>query len=493
MILGAILRLLLRRPVLIAAATLLLVSLLLVAARHTSLYAQEPVVRIYLRLVSVFFTTFVLLAFGGFLGKAAGELEGVRLCKVVPGIRRRINTGILILAPATGLLSTAFIHLALPDQFGLYELPPVFLANLFMFCLGLGLGWSWLQFPVLVVFMAKQRWLFRQLENNPALFTALILTVCVALLHLRHRRFLVASGSSGTGIIPWFISSFSIGVKPRRTGEPLRDRPGWDDPTPSVALAKLIRAGALERWGQSAFGLMARTWFSVLTLYLIFGGLSFSAWVSQKEFSFAEFYAHVFLSAQPTPVAGVMRVLFSLITGGLAFVSSLMLDTTLRPQLWHPLSRGLRTRGMFFSQLQQNALFMSVHMLATFAVLAGFAGFVGGDSLSLNRQSLSAFLLPALYAFVLMPIPQAVFPDGGETFRTKSEPKSQLLAGVVGGSFCLLIAYWTAYWPLKAIRGDLSSGASAALLGLLGTAVYFGYYRLLSLRFVSSDLRSRAV
>ncbi len=490
MILGVIFRLLMRRPVLITAAAMLLVTASLMMARHASLYAQEQVVRIYVRLVCVSFTTFGLLAFGGFLAKAAGELEGVRLCKVVPGIRRKINTAILILVPVAGVLSTAFVHLAMPDQFGLYDLPPIFLTNLFIFCLGLGLGWSWLQLPVLVVFMAKSRWLFQQLESSPALFTALILTACVMLLHLRHRRFLVATGPSGAGILPWFISSFSIGVRPRRTGESLSDRPGWDDPTPSVALPKLIRAGALERLGQSSFGLVARIWFSVLTLYLIFGALSFWAWAGQKKLSLPEFYLQVFLNWRTDPVTDIMRVLFAIITGGLAFISSLMLDTTLKPQIWHPLSRGLRSRAMFFSQLKQNALFTGVHALAALAVLALFAC---GSSYYLNPRALSAFLLPAIYVFVLMPIPQALFPNGVEVFRNNADPKSLLLAGLVGGLFCLLVAYWTSYWPLKSIRDDLSSGTGTALLGLFGTAVYLGYYHLLNVRFATSDLRSRTV
>jgi hypothetical protein len=225
-------------------------------------------------------------------------------------------------------------------------------------------------------------------------------------------------------------------------------------------------------------------------LYLIWGALSFWAWLGQKELSLSEFYSRVFLDSQPAPGADVMRVLFALITGGLAFVSSLMLDTTLKPQIWHPLSRRLRSRVMFFSQLKQNAFFAGVHVLTAFAVLAAF---IWATRSSFNLRAVSAFLLPALYAFVLMPIPQAFFPNGAEVFRTKSEPKTQLLAGLVGGSFCLLVAYWTVYWPLKSLRGDLSFGVSAGFLGLLGAAVYLGFYRLLSLRFASSDLRSRAV
>lgn len=487
MILGVISRLLMRRPVLIAAAVMLLVSALLMAARHTALYAQEPAIRIYLRLVCVAFTTFGLLAFGGFLAKSTGELEAIHLCKVVPGIRRRINTAILILVPVAGVLSTAFVHLAIPDQFSLYDLPPIFLTNLFVFCLGLGLGWSWLQFPVLVLFMAKSRWLFQELESNPALFTTLMLTACVTLLHLRHRRFLAAPGP---GIFPWLTASFSIGVRPRRSGEILVDRSGWDDPTPSVALPKLIRAGALERFGQSSFGLVARTWFSVLMVYLIFSALSFWAWVGQKKIPLPEFYAQVFLNWRSDPVADIMRVLFAIITGGLAFISSLMLDATLKPHIWHPLSRSLRSRAMFFSQLKQNALFASVHALTAFVVLALFDF---GSSDSLNVRALSAFLLPAIYAFVLMPIPQALFPNGVDVFRNRADPKSQLLAGLVGGLFCLLVAYWTSYWPLKSIHGALPFGISATLLSLFGAAVYLGYYYLLTVRFGTSDLRSRGV
>lgn len=488
MILSVIFRLLMRRPVLIAGAAMMLVIALLLSARHTALYSQEVPVRIYVRFVCVAFTTFGLLAFGGYLAKATGELEGVRLCKVVPGIRRRINTAILIIVPVTGALSIAFVHMALPDQFGLYDLPPIFLTNLFIFCLGLGLGWSWLQFPVLVVFVAKSRWLFRQLESSPALFTALILTACVALLHLRHRRFLVATGPSGAGILPWFVSSFSIGVRPRRTGESLGDRPGWDDTQPSVALDKLIRAGAFERLGQSPFGLAARTWFSVLMLYLIFGAVSFWAWTGQKKLSLPEFYSLVFLSGQSDPNAGVMRVLFAIITGGLAFVSSLMLDTTLKPQIWHPLSRSLKSRAMFFSQMRQNALFAGAHSLVGFTVMALFACC---STYSLNPRALSAFLLPAMFAFVLMPIPQAIFPNGVEVFRNKSDPKAQLMAGVVGGLFCLLVAYWTSYWPLKSVREELPLGISAALYSLLVTAIYLGYFHFLRVRFAALDMRSR--
>jgi hypothetical protein len=486
--LAVLFRLLVRRSVLITTAALLLLIGALLAVSHTSLYAEEPSVRVYFRFVCLVFTVGWLLAFGGYLAKATAELEGVRLCRMVPGIRRQINTAILILVPLVGGLATAFIHLAMPDQFNLYDLPPIFLLALFIFSLGVGLGWSWLQLPVLVVFVVKLKWLYQQLDRNPAGYSALVLAACVALLHLRHRRFLVDAGSSGRGILSWFTAAFSIGVKPGRTGE-LPDRPGWSDPAPSVTLGKLIRAGALERLGQSMFGLAARTLGSAVLLYLLFAGLSYWAWTGQKQVTLAGFYGRIFLNPQPDPLADVMRVLFAIITGALAFICSLLLDTTLKPRIWHPLSRGLRGRAMFLSQLQQNTLFAGLHALAAFAILALLAW---STDHSLNARTLSVFLLPALYAYALMPIPQALFPDGVEVFRTKSDPKSQLLAGLTGGLFCLLVAYWTSYWPLKRIHADLSDGTRLVLLSLFTMAIYTGYYHLLKVRFATSDLRTRA-
>lgn len=69
---------------------------------------------------------------------------------------------------------------------------------------------------------------------------------------------------------------------------------------------------------------------------------------------------------------------------------------------------------------------------------------------------------------------------------------ARVVAKIVGGVFCLLVAYWTAYWPQKSVHHQLPLFTRIALLALFGSAVYLGYYRHLSRRFATSDLRSRA-
>jgi hypothetical protein len=485
---SVVLPLLARRSFWITGAIWLLLICSLLAVTRTALYLDDRFIRTAFRFVYVAFTIGSLLALGGFIARATAELEGVRLAKTVPGFRRKVNAAIVLLVPLVASATTGFIYAALPDQFGVGEIGPVFLSAAFLFSLGLGLGWSWLQFVVLVGFLYRIRWFFEQLQTSPWLYSLIAAGACAMLLWVRHRRFLTGKSVRRDGLWSWLAASFSIGATPWRSEKHLPDRPGWSEALPSVALPKLIKAGALERMGHGAHGLVGRTWLSTVVLFTIYTGVVIWASTGQNLITTWAFFVHVFLRGDAHPVTDVMRVFFATMTGAMAFLCSLLFDTTLKSNLWHPVSRRQRARAVFFSHLKQNALFVTLHSATAFGVVALF------DLVTpygMSWRALNGFVFPAIYAFVLMPIPQAMFPNGADTFRQKADPKTQLIAGIIGGGMSLLVAYWTFQWPHRLVHDQLHFGVRLALLGVTAVAVYAGYYQLLVARFAKCDLRWR--
>jgi len=483
-----VLRLLARRSVWITGTVWLLLIGSLLSLTRTDLYVDDRHIRTVFRFVYAAFTIGSLLALGSFIARALTELEGVRLAKTIPGLRRKMNQSILMLVPLTAAAATGFTFLALPDQFSTGDIGAVFLSSAFLFSLGLGLGWSWLQFIVLAGFLYKIRWLFAQLQTNPLLYSVVATVICGLLLYLRHRRFLRASGAPRRGVWSWLAASFSIGATPWRNEKHLPDRPGWKDLTPSVELGKLLKAGELERLGHSTCGLVARTWWSTVVLFAIYAGWVFWASTGQTAMTTRQFFEQVFIRWDAHPVTDVMRAFFAITTGAMAFLCSLLLDTSLKPDLWHPVSRRSRARVVFFNHLKQNALFAIFHGATGFVVVALFHL---ASPFSLSLRPLNGFVFPAIFAFVLMPIPQAVFPNGADMFRQKVDPKKQLVAGLIGGGMSLLVGYWTFHWPHRIIHDQLDFGGRVALLAMTATAVYLGYYALLTTRFSKSDFRWR--
>jgi hypothetical protein len=485
--LSIVLRLLARRSVWITGTIWLVLICAFLTLTRSDLYVDDRHIRTVFRFVYAAFTIGSLLAFGSFIARAMAELQSVRLAKTIPGLRRRVNQSIFVLVPLVAIVATVFTFIALPDQFAGRDCGPVFLSSAFLFSLGLGLGWSWLQFIVLAGFLYRVRF-FTQLQTNPLLYSIVATSVCVLLLYVRHRRFLSDSGAPRRGLWSWLTASFSIGATPWRNEKHLPDRPGWSDPTASVALAKLLKAGALERLGQSAGGLLARTWLSTVILFAIYVGLVFWASKGQNQITPRDFFEQVFIRWDAHPVTDVMRVFFAITTGAMAFLCSLLLDTTLKSDLWHPISRRSRAQMVFFSHLKQNALFAALHSLTAFVVVVLFHWC---SPYSLSLRPVSAFVFPAIYAFVLMPIPQAVFPNGAEMFRQKADPRKQLVAGISGGGMSLLVGYWNFNWPHRMLHDQVSPTTRGALLIVTALAIYAGYYAFLASRYAKCDLRCR--
>lgn len=483
-------RLLARRSVIITLSIWFVTGVVLLHNCGT-IYKQVPPVRIYFRLAYTALVIGSLISFGGFIAKVTSELEGVRLSRTVPRLRRRINGSVLFCVPVVATMAVVFLYLAIPEAPGALPVLPLWLTAAFLFCLGFGLGWSWLLFVALVVFLAKISWVFHVLRNHPIPSSIVLFGLCLGLLAIRHRRFLTSPGAPNRHAFSWLTSVFNIGPQPRRTGQTLRDRPDWPEETASVAVAKLLKAGVHERLGHKRGGLWGWTTLSVLLVYFIFGGLIIWAWTGQQALTLKEFAATMFTQSPPdklAQLADALRVIFAVTTAMIAFLCSLLLDTTLLPNLWHPISRRVRGQSAFLSHLRQNLIFTAVHLSAAFVVVLAFHV---AFSTPVSRATLSAFLAPVVFAFILMPFAQAMFPNAVQTFRTKTDPKTQLLAGLTGGLFCLLTAYWTSYWPAKALHDQLSDGWRVAFLVGTAAATYGAYYVLLRWRCTRMDLRFR--
>jgi hypothetical protein len=205
---------------------------------------------------------------------------------------------------------------------------------------------------------------------------------------------------------------------------------------------------------------------------------------------YGAFVSDVFTAEKSNQWIVIARIAFAAITGMTGYVGAVLLDTSLRPDLWHPVSRQLKARAIFWSRLRQNGGFAVAHAGAAFLAVSGF-GLAAGQLPSLAVYG--AFLMPALGGFLLAPIPQALFPHGGETFHAKANPLVQLGAGLMGGAYCLVTVYWTTHWPTKALHPTLSTPVLVALFVAAAMVVYGIYWTCVAFRYTRIDLSRRAL
>jgi hypothetical protein len=428
-----------------------------------------------------------LLALGSFLARAANELGSIHIARTIPGLRRNVNVGVIgcaLVMPVGGVL---FLRFMLPEQFAVVPLGTMWALHVFLFSLGVGLSWSWLLPSVLGVLAVKFSALLPVLRTSPWTVATIALVVSCALLAVWHRRFLGPLPSTkGKPRRHWgwlsspFAPSAPVAIRSEKS---LRDRPGWR--LPDQRIFSLVRAGAYERLGHRRGGQSGAMISGLLCVFFVFALVIHSASRAPNTGGFTTF-ARLLLSGDASRYA-ILHHLFAVLIGGMAYVTAVTHDGTLRPTLWHPISRLRHATVVFVAHLRQNVLFAGIAVL-----FAGLAILWATHGATLpSTSALRAFLLPPVFAFILMPIPQALFPNGPEAFHRRVNPLKQLTAGLLGGGFALLTAYWTANWP-SGNGSELMSGPLRGTL-LLNTAVaiYGGYFLWLRHHYVRADLRPR--
>lgn len=431
----------------------------------------------------------LLISFGRFLGRITVELEGIRISRTIPGLRRKVNQGILILVLLVPAFGTLFLGLNVPEQFAAVPALTQWSLEVFLFSLGLGFRGWWLMSTLLSVLLLKLPWLLSQFRAAPSLSAIVALVAAGVLLAIRHSRFLAPALAGEKPVPNWSWRNFSprsLTRSPRRSEKALRDRPGWR--LPDIGVIALVRAGSFERLGHQRgrqLGVLA-IW--VMYVFLGFGLLAYAASGSTGSAGFVDFAAQLFTGDEPGQRVAVLRHLFAALTGGVAYVAAVTLDGTLRPNLWHPVSRRRQAATVFLSHLRQNFRFAAILVVAACGLVAVFARVAESPP---GFTAIRAFVMPALIAFVLMPIPQALFPNGTDAFHRRVNPLKQLAAGVLGGGFSLLTIYWASYWPLKEWQAQMPLWLRATLMTTLGLAVYGGYFMWLRYRYARFDLRSR--
>lgn len=436
----------------------------------------------------------LLVSLGGFLGKVTAELETIRLARTVPGVRRWINFHLLLLVPIIALLALLFLRLALPAHFEAIHPGTQWCVNVFLFALGLGLGgYPWFLYGVLGLIFINLGYLLEHLRDDPARASLIALLGAGVLLGLRHRMFLAPfSGERGPGSLArrlWLATPFADVSAGRRTPTSGREAGDWDGPAAGITLAKLVQAGVYERLGQKRGRDWGRVGLSLALVYACFGILLFAASRQYPGLGFGGFLSRVFTGDKPDQTMAVMRHLFAALTGGMAYICAVTHDSSLRAILWHPVSRSFRFRAVFFSHLRQNVIYAGAHLLVAALVVAGLARPAG---VAMSIALLQPFLLPTLIAFALAPVPQAIFPNGADDFHGKVNPLKQLLAGILGGLFCLLSIYWTAHWPTTELQAGLPGFPRLALAVGGAIAVYAGYYARMRHYYLHTDLSRRS-
>lgn len=423
----------------------------------------------------------LLVSLGGFLGRATEELESIRATRTLPGLRSQIHRTLLLLVPIVAGAALLFLVLMVPRQFVAIHYVPQFLLHVFLFCLGLGLGWSWLLQVVVVMMFSKLGFLGEHLRDSPVAFSVFAFGGAAALLALHRLRFLArpvdAPDRASTLrrlLAPsgFLATPFGRSATLRASAVHLKDAPDWAATAHAGTLSGLLQAGKYERMG-NRMGLLPRTVFATALVYAAFGLLILPVAKTGQTLPWREFATQVFAADTADPLVVTLRVTFACLVGLVGYVCAVLLDTSLAPGLWHPVARFRRGQAAFFSHLRQNLAFAGVHFAAALAVVAGFGASAG---LPFSWSALAHFALPAIIAFVLAPIPQGAFPNGVEVFRRKVSPFRQLLAGILGGLFCLLICYWTLRWPTKLLHEQLSPLTRFVLFAHLGAAVYALYY-----------------
>lgn len=487
----AFLRLFARRSVMLTLAGLLVLALI-PATIQRLVGSQIPA--IFFALINTAVALGLLSSLGGFLGKATAELAGVRLSRAVPGLRRRVNAGVTAMALALPAMTAGFLWVVVPAQFNPLGFTPLWLACMLLFALRLSLGHLWLVSLLEVVVVSNPSRVTAWLAAHPQATSVAMGGGIAALLAMRHANFLPPLRAR-PGIwsrFTWMVPSHAVGQRARRSVQHAATELAWDDATPATSIAKLVQAGHYERLGRRRTGLWGGVLVSVAVVYGLHGLFVFWAWRSSPHapMGFLAFYGQLFSPTPANPgLVAVLRGLLMALTAAVGYVAAITLDTSLNPALWHPVSRDLRGRVTFRSHLRQNLRFAAGHLAVALALIAT-AAWAGG--IEIGGRAWWAFLMPAMAVFVFMPIPQAIFPNGAEVFRRKTEPTLQLLAGVVGGTFCLSLIYLVAYLPNRSGVTPVATTQALSWVIVAAVAVYAGYYRVVRWHYARAGLRPRA-
>ena len=481
----SLLGLLARPSMVITLGGMAVITLGILFVQHNYMDAGDPRSTTYFQILYTALALIFLISFGGFLGRVTSELNEIRLCRTTPGLRHQINLSLLLSAPIVAGIVVGFMELTVPGYFRTTHPVTQWVVNIFFFSLGLGLGWSWLMVTVLTLIIAKLAFIIDHLHSAPLMSSAVALAGALVLLRIRYSRFLAPNERVPHSFLglrwPATRSLEAPGIQ--RTS-PSRD---WLDHNPSIALSKLVKAGIYERFGHRRGSFLGRVGLSVASVQVLYGFWLYYASLNRSP-SFGPFILRIFTEGKPDQMITILRLSFAGLLGGFAYVSSVTLDTTLAPNIWHPLSRRLLGKAVFISHLRQNSIFTAAHLSACvlfFLVLRAVSG------IPIDHAALNALLTPALLAFILMPIAQAFFPNGADTFRRGANPLIQLFAGITGGLFCLLVIYWTAYWPSKYLHAQLSPEILSSLLAVFAVIVYTAYYAFLRRRYSRADFSPR--
>ena len=433
----------------------------------------------------------MLVSFGRFVDKVTGELDALRLAKTVPGLRQKIGASVALCVPIAATLGVGFLAWALPQQFHSNSFGAQVALNAFLFCLGLGLGRSWFLFVTLSFVIARHAFIMERMQLSPTAFAAGALAISGLLLTMWYARFVPPAHAKFAQF--WRMVGLKSEAKDalaRRTGDRLPDAASWNETATHLTLGKLLKAGVYERFGHR-FGMLTEAIaLSVVGVYSVFGVLVVTLAAKSPGHDLRGFCESVFTREKPDQWIFIARAAFVAVTGMAGYISAALCDTTLRPNLWHPVSRRLKASAVFWSHVRQNGYFALAHLSVAFLLVAACGALTG------QRPAFvvfATFLTPALACFLLAPIPQALFPRGAETFQSKTNPLVQLGAGLLGGAFCLVTVYWTSHWPIKAWHAELSPSARGALFVAAVLVVYGAYWAWVRFRFARVDLSRRTL
>ena len=428
----------------------------------------------------------LLISFGGFVGRALGELTHIRLSRVIPGLRRQATLSAALAVPVLSGTVTLLLLLCRPGQF--HQVAPLTYWALaaFALALGLGLSGSWALVVVVCAIALKLPVLLPLLHTRPVTVELVALAGAGLCLGLRHVRFLPPLGSVWARF-SWLRSPFVLLGRARDAGSSAQTLPPARPITPGLGVRKLMRAGVYERFGGDWKNLAVRTLFWVTIIDAIFGAILYTLATTGRTRG-GNIVVAVLTSSEPTTPMLAARGLFAALTGCIAYISAVMLDTTLRPTFWHPVPRARLAAADFYSHLRQNLLFAGTHLTLTVIVITLFTAIAGVEA---HPDALLVFALPSLVALVLMPIPQALFPNGADMFRRKVDPLLQLGAGLLGGLFSLLTVYWAFHWPVKPFETTFPPTAKVLLAVLAAAVSHLAYYACVRRRYARADLRRR--
>ena len=491
MIARALIGLCLRPALAVTFAILASLTGAILFAEHTLRDAGAPNAPLIFQIAYNVLVGAFVVSLGSFTGKLTAELDAIRVARMIPGLRRKMRASIVVVAPTVATLALGFLAWTVPAQLQSVLVSAQWSLNVFLFALGLGLGWSWLLPVALLLVATRYGFIVEHLRDTPVAFSAAALTSSVLLVAIWAMRFL-APASAGRGFfsrLGW-LKTGSTDALARRTSERPGDAADWTENVGQpITVRRLLKAGVHERHGHriGAFaGAVVRPVAGAYVLFFLLLAVLATKSPGHDPRGFAE---SVFTSATVNQWGTIARVSFAAIVGMAAYIAVVTLDTSLRPNLWHPVSRRLQARVLFWSRVRQNLCFSAAHVAIAFLLVAGAGAIVGKWP---DAAAWRSFLMPGLAVLLLAPIPQALFPHGGETFQARTSPPMQLGAGLLGGAFCLTTVYWTAHWPTTELHANLTLPAQAALLVAATLVVYGGHWAWVNFRFARMDLTRRS-